>query len=162
MGRPSSFQGAFCEQAEKLCRLGATDKDLAEFFGVTEQTVNNWKDAHPEFFEALKRGKVESDAEVADRLYQRATGFEWDEAQPIKVREVIYENGKRLKEVERVEVVMVHRVVPPDTTAAIFWLKNRRPADWRDKVTQEHTADSTITGLLERIAINGRKLHGSD
>lgn len=139
MPRKTSFKKEYLEQAEKLSRLGATDADLADFFGVKEQTINNWKKSHPEFFESLKAGKIKADIEVADRLYQRATGFEWDEAQPIKLKEVIYENGKRVREVERVEIVMVHRVVPPDTTADIFWLKNRRKTEWRDKQDHEHT-----------------------
>lgn len=155
-GRPSSFREEFCQQAEKLCRLGATDADMADFFGVTEQTVNNWKQAHPEFFESLKRGKIASDAEVADRLHQRALGFEWDEVVPIKVKEVIYENGKRAKEIERVEMTVAHRIVPPDTTACIFWLKNRRSSDWRDKTDiyhrHEHVA-AMSDDELTRIAV---------
>lgn len=147
MPRPSSYKADFANQAEKLCKLGATDLDLAEFFGTTEQTVNNWKKKHPEFFESLNRGKIIADAEVADRLHQRALGFEWEEAQPIKLKEVTYENGKRLREVERVEVVMVHKVVPPDTSAGIFWLKNRRKASWRDK--QDHEVTGKDGGPVE-------------
>src|SRR5262245_21521774 len=120
-GRPSKYTSEMAVQAEKLCRLGATDQELADFFDVTEQTINNWKHQFPEFFESIKRGKVESDAEVADRLYHRAVGFEWDEQEPIKTKTVHYENGKRLKEEEEITLVTVHRVIPPDPTSAIFW-----------------------------------------
>lgn len=75
-GRPTDYRPEMAEQAEKLCRLGATDKELAEFFGVTEQTVNNWKTSQPGFFESLKRGKILADAEVAHSLYSRALGSE--------------------------------------------------------------------------------------
>jgi hypothetical protein len=137
-GRPTQYRPEYADQAERLCLLGATDKILGEFFGVTETTVNNWKRSQPEFFESLKAGKVGADIGVADSLHQRALGFEYDEAQPIKLKEVIYENGKRVREIERVETVMVHHVVPPDTTACIFWLKNRRSDAWRDKHDVEH------------------------
>lgn len=75
MARPSKYQPAFAEQAAKLCRLGATDKDLADFFHVTERTLNTWKKQIPGFLQALNGGKVMADAEVADRLYQRALGY---------------------------------------------------------------------------------------
>lgn len=129
--------------AFRLSLLGATDKEMADFFGVAERTLHRWKKTEPAFCQSLKEGKLSADAEVSDRLNQRARGFEYDEAQPIKLKEVIYDKGKRVKETERIEVVMVHRVVPPDTTACIFWLKNRRPAQWRDRVPEDSNADPT-------------------
>jgi hypothetical protein len=132
-GRPTKYSSEFDEQARKLCLLGATDEELAEFFEVDVATIYRWKNEHEEFCEAIKDGKVKADAEIGERLHQRASGFEWDEEVPIKVKEVYYENGKRESEVEHVEMVTVHKVVPPDPTSAIFWLKNRRPQNWRDK-----------------------------
>lgn len=70
---------------------------------------------------------------VADRLHQRAMGFEYYEAQAHKLKKVEYKDGKRLKETERLETIMVKRVVSPDTTACIFWLKNRRKVEWRER-----------------------------
>ena len=151
MARPTAYRDEYSEQVQKLARLGATDKDLADFFDVSEQTINTWKDKHPEFLESLKAGKAGSDMGVADRLHQRAMGYEWDEPQAIKVKEVIYQDGKRLKETERVEVVTVHRVVPPDTAACIFWLKNRRPDRWRDKQDHEHGVSDPLAALLKEI-----------
>ncbi len=75
MGRPTSYRPEYAEQALKLCRLGATDKELADFFEVAESTVNLWKIEHPEFSESLKAGKAQADAEVADKLFKRATGY---------------------------------------------------------------------------------------
>lgn len=140
VGRPSSYQVVFEAQAYRLALLGATDVEIADFFGTSIQTLNTWKKVHPKFLESLKAGKMKSDSEVADKLFQKATGFEWDEVQPIKLKEVIYENGKRLRETERVEQVVVRKVVPPDTTAIIFWLKNRRRDEWRDKQEIEQPA----------------------
>jgi hypothetical protein len=140
-GAPTKFKEEYSEQAYKLCLLGATDKDMAEFFEVVESTINLWKLEHAQFSESIKAGKEIANAEVADSLHQRAKGFEWDEAQPIKIKEVLYENGKRLKEVEKVEIVMVHKVVPPDPTSAIFWLKNRKKQYWRDKTETDITTN---------------------
>src|SRR6185295_14648861 len=68
-GRPSKFTQEMSEQVEKLCRLGATDKELADFFHIQVSTLNNWKQHFPEFMESIKRGKEISDMNVADRLY---------------------------------------------------------------------------------------------
>lgn len=120
VGRPSSYRPEYAGQALKLCRLGATDKELADFFDVSEQTLNAWKKQFPEFLESLKNGKAISDAEVADKLFSRATGYEHpeDDIRVVKGQIVITPTIKHY---------------PPDTTAAIFWLKNRRPDLWRDK-----------------------------
>lgn len=118
-GRPSSYKPEFAEQARKLCRLGATDEELAEFFGVSKQTVNSWKKAHPEFLSSLKLGKDLSDAEVADKLFHRATGYSH------KAVKFFVIAGKVVSK-QYVEHY------PPDTAAAIFWLKNRRKLQWRN------------------------------
>lgn len=133
-GRPTAYRPEYAEQAFRLALLGATDQEVADFFGVAVRTVQTWKQRHPEFLHSLKKGKLDADASVADSLFQRALGYEWDEAQPIKLKTVLYENGKRVSETERVEIVTVRRVVPPDPTSMIFWLKNRRPQNWRDKI----------------------------
>jgi hypothetical protein len=133
-GRPSDFRREYIGQAHKLALVGLIDAQVAEFFEVNERTINRWKKRHPEFCQALKDGKTAADAAVADRLHQRALGFEYEKAIPIKVKEVVYDKGKRIKETERVEVTMVHEVVPPDTTACIFWLKNRQRDQWREKM----------------------------
>lgn len=140
VGRPSLYRPEYAEQAVKLCRLGATDKELADFFGVSEQTVNAWKQEHPEFLESLKAGKAAADAEVAEKLFRRATGYEH---KAVKIS--ASPDGKE-------HVTEYIERYPPDTTAAIFWLKNRRPDLWRDKV------DNTYSGpdggpIQARVAI---------
>jgi hypothetical protein len=73
IGRPSKYKDEYCEQAEKLARLGATDREIADFFGVTEQTLNNWKTDkdgnETPFFESLWMGRLEAEARIADSLY---------------------------------------------------------------------------------------------
>lgn len=122
-GRPTLYDESYPEQARKLCMLlGATDADLARFFDVCESTIDNWKNAHPEFLGAIKAGKEVADANVVDRLYQRAMGYEHDAVK-------IVADAKTGAD----HVVPYVERYPPDTTAAIFWLKNRQPARWRDR-----------------------------
>lgn len=143
-GRPTLYKEEYNQQVEKLCKLGATDKELADFFDIAESTLNLWKEAHPLFMESIKAGKQIADANVAERLYQRAMGFEHD-SEEIKV----VSDGRG--EGSSIERVPIRKIYPPDTIAAIFWLKNRQPDKWRDKheVDQktEHTGDVQIRGM---------------
>ncbi len=129
-GAPSKHKPEYNDQAYKLCLLGATDKELADFFEVEESTINNWKNDFPQFLESIKKGKKLADSNVADRLYQRAMGFEHD-SEEIKVISV----GKE----SVIERVPTRKIYPPDSVAAIFWLKNRNPDRWRDKQEVDHT-----------------------
>lgn len=119
-GRPSAYRKEYDEQARKLCMLGYTDKQLGDFFGVSEQTINSWKKKFPEFLVSLKKGKELADAEVVESLYRRAVGYSHDEEKLFQ-----YEGY-----VIRADTVKHY---PPDPTAMIFWLKNRQPAKFRDK-----------------------------
>lgn len=120
-GRPSKYKQEYANQAYKLCLLGATDKSLADFFEVDEATINRWKDAHKEFCESLKRGKQIADATVAEKLYNRAIGYQHPEIITASFQGQI---------TDTLEVVKHY---PPDTTAGIFWLKNRQSQQWRDR-----------------------------
>lgn len=125
-GRKSEYREEYAEQALKLCLLGATDKEIAEFFSVSEQTLNSWKKKFPQFLESLKKGKAVADANVASRLYSRAIGYD------AKATKFATNEARITDKVEYIEHY------PPDTTAAIFWLKNRQPAKWRDKKEVEN------------------------
>lgn len=125
-GRPTDYKTEYAEQAYKLCLLAATDADLAQFFEVSEQTINAWKQVHPKFLESLKRGKAVADAEVADRLYRRAMGYEHPDLYITQYQGKIVQSE-------------ITKYYPPDTTAAIFWLKNRQPDKWRDRQIHELT-----------------------
>lgn len=125
-GRPSEYQSSFNRQAQKLCELGATDAELADFFKVTERTIYRWQVKYPEFCQALKAGKETADDRVERSLYHKAVGYSFEAVKifmPAGAKEPVYAPFKE------------H--IPPDTTACIFWLKNRRKAEWRDKI--DHT-----------------------
>ena len=113
--------------------MGATDANLAEFFDVSESTINLWKLEHPEFSESIKGGKTRADMHIVQRLFNRAEGAEWTEDAAIKVKKEFFENGKKVRTEEEVVVVPVRKAAAPDTTALIFWLKNRHPELWRDR-----------------------------
>lgn len=120
-GRPTAFKAEYVERVYEYCLLGATDKQLAEFFGVAESTLNLWKLKQPKFLDAMRRGKIVADANVARSLYRRATGYSHPDTHVSN-----YQGEITLTEITK------H--YPPDTTACIFWLKNRAPEQWRDKV----------------------------
>ena len=120
-GRPTSYKKEYAEQAYKYCLLGATDAQLADFFEVAESTINNWKKDHPEFLESVRRGKTVADANVAEAFYKRATGFEKEDCE-----KVFQYQGEIIR-------AQIKEYYPPDTGAAMNWLKNRQPDRWRDK-----------------------------
>ncbi|WP_422096323.1 terminase [Variovorax sp.] len=126
MARPSKFKEEFVDQAQRLCKLGATDVEVADFFGVDVRTLYRWKGEQPGFCQALKAGKDEADNRVERSLFARANGYEHDE---VDIRVV---NNNIVK-------TPIRKVYPPDTTAAIFWLKNRKPSEWRETKAVELT-----------------------
>ena len=125
-GQPTKYNDRILEQAEKLCVLGATDSDLADFFKVCEATINNWKHDHSKFLESIKRGKDKFDSEkIEGALRHRALGFDHDE-------EKVFCN------MGHITTHNCTKHYPPDTTALIFWLKNRNPDRWRDRQEIDH------------------------
>lgn len=121
VGRPTLFRDDYVEQAYKLCLLGATDAELADFFEVSERTINTWKDEYPEFLQSLRAGKASADAAVAESLYKRALGYSHPDVHISNFQGAI-------------TVTDITKHYPPDTGAAFIWLKNRQPHKWKDKV----------------------------
>ena len=131
MGRPTQFHPAMCEEAHNYCLLGATNDQLADFFGVSPSTIDNWIAGRRDFEAAVKSGRVIADAKVARSLYVRAVGYDR------KVeREVIL--GGALKPVTST----VH--YPANVQACIFWLRNRRRRSWRDQGRDPGATQPTI------------------
>lgn len=143
-GRKSQWREEYAEQAFKYSLLGATDIQMADFFGVSNQTFNTWKKKHPALLDALTRGKAEANANVAHSLYKQALGYEVQE----EVLKVV--GGK-------VERFTVTKHIPAQPGPAIFFLKNRDKANWRDKQEIEHSghieySDLTDAELERKIA----------
>ena len=136
-GVESLYKHEYDKLAFKYCLLGATDKILAEYFNVTEQTINNWKHDYPSFFESIIKGKHKADSEVAEALYNRARGYTIKLKKPLVVSDG-KEMGAHVEEAEQ------EQHYPPDTAAAFIWLKNRRSAIWKDKHEVEHSGNITI------------------
>lgn len=109
---------------------------MASFFDVDTSTLHRWKLEYPEFCDSIKAGKSKADDRVERSLYNRAVGYTYDSEKIVTLSA-----GPLGSSIERVPIV---EHVPPDTTAMIFWLKNRRKADWRDKQEIENTGQVEV------------------
>lgn len=149
-GRPTKFKPEFIEQAHKLAVKGWTDAELANFFRVDPRTIYRWKLDNEEFCQALKDGKSAYDDRVERSLSQRAMGYSHPE-------EKVFVHGGEVIKVE------VTKHYPPDTTACIFWLKNRKPDEWSDRKPDRDADDpgdiSDTDRWVEQIIKQGPRTH---
>lgn len=125
-GRPTSYKEEYDNLVYKYSLLGATDSQMAEFLEVAESTFHKWKHDFPSFSESIKRGKALADAEVADSLYKRATGYTHTETK------VFNNQGE----------IMTHDVekhYAPDPTAIAYWLNNRQRGNWAQRQETTNT-----------------------
>lgn len=123
---------------EGWARDGLTDEQIAANIGVNPATLYDWKNRYPEISEALKKGKEVVDRQVENALLKRALGYTYDEVTK-ELGTVVDEEKGVIKDM--VETKRVTKEVQGDTTAQIFWLKNRRPDLWRDKQQHELTGE---------------------
>jgi hypothetical protein len=142
-GRPSKYSVEYAKQVVKLCLLGLTNEELAEYFEIGVTTLKRWMQEHPEFRAAIKKGRKVADGEVSEGLYLRAIGYSHKE------EKVFLHEGKIIK----TEVIKHY---PPDTAAAFIWLKNRNPTFWKDK----HEVETS--GSLSPISIEITPTHTRD
>lgn len=138
---------------EGWSRDGLTQQQIADNLGINVDTLIEYKKKYPDFSEALKKGKEVVDIEVENALLKKALGYNVPVQKAFKIKEIIYQDGKRLKETERIEYAQEEIHIPADTTAQIFWLKNRKPDKWRDKVvdTENEEAITNATDILVKI-----------
>lgn len=120
-------------EIEGWVRDGLIDEQIIHNLGIAKATFYKYRDEHPELAELLKRTKAIVDIEVENALLKKALGFTEVIKKPIKVKHVIYDQGRKVEETERVIYADEEVYIAPDTTAQIFWLKNRKPNEWRDK-----------------------------
>lgn len=141
-GRPSKKSKLDLKQVERLARKGWTDEEMAAFFEVDTRTWLRWKAADEEFCQALKEWKDEADSRVERSLYERANGYSHPD-----VHISNYQGD--------VTITPIIKHHAPDTTACIFWLKNRDPKNWRDKVDVNHGGqeDNPIVSKVELVAV---------
>jgi hypothetical protein len=137
MGRPSSYHPEYAKSAETLCKLGATDNELADFFDVTTVTIWNWKARHQDFFRAIDKGKKHANEKVEAALYARATGMTYDS-------EKIFCNKDG-------DVTRVHtkEYLPPSEKAMGLWLTNRDPDRWKERRMNEFDPDAPLNIRVE-------------
>lgn len=145
MARPGRYESDVKPrliEAEAWARDGLTLAQIAHNLGIAEKTLYDYKRQYSEFSQALKKGKEVVDIEVENSLLKRAHGYEYREVTE-ELMDVIDEQGNRQKRLVVTKVVT--KQVAPDVTAEIFWLKNRKPNDWRDKHDIEHSGGVNIT-----------------
>ncbi|MED4064424.1 transposase [Priestia megaterium] len=128
---------------EGWARDGLTDEQIAHNIGISRSTLNDWKKKYPDISDALKKGKEVVDLQVENALLKRALGYEYEE---------VTQESQWNEKANKYELVVTKRVKKrqaPDTTAQIFWLKNRRPDKWRDKQDVEHTGDMDLNIVID-------------
>lgn len=108
---------------EAWARDGLTEADIANNIGISTVTLWDWKNKHPNILNALKKGKEVADIRVENALYKRAVGYD-----TVEEKTILNSDGSIAQTIKQI------KHIAPDTTAQIFWLKNRRPELWRDKV----------------------------
>ena len=137
------------ERIKGWARDGLIDEDIAHNMHVNPSTLRRWKNDFKEISDALRLGKDSADRIVESALYRKAIGYDKTLKKPIKVRRVAFDdNGRKIEEYEEIIYAEETIHIPADTTAQIFWLKNRKPEQWRDK------ADMAVTpsnGVLESL-----------
>ncbi len=157
----SRYCEKYNDEVFRMCLLGATDGIIAEAFGVTEQTINNWKKSHPVFFESMKRGKIFADSNAAYGFYRRTTGYRYSEVK----KKVIYggdedevndaidddSDKKGSKKGVVIEVTTTEKEVAPDAKAALSWLNNRQPDYWKYKVDPSSVEVTFDKEMLQQI-----------
>lgn len=130
---------------EGWARDGLTDKQIAENIGINTATLYRWKNDYCEICNALKKGKEVVDRQVENALLKRALGYKYKET----TRKLVI--NKETGEKELVVTKIVEKEVVPDTTAQIFWLKNRKQEEWRDKRMVDDSSNAKTEKLMQNM-----------
>lgn len=140
---------------EAWARDGMIQEDIAKKLGVAMSSFSDYKNKFPELSEALKRGQEVVDVEVENALFKRAVGYRYDEVTKEASREMDEETGEY--KTVMVETKRVTKEVQPETAAAIFWLKNRRPDKWRDKQEIGHSGSVDVNNPYKELTTDELK-----
>ena len=125
---------------EGWARDGLTDEQIAGKIGICRDTLYEWKKRYPDIADAIKRGKAPVDYQVENALLRRAVGYYYNESR-------MDENGA---------TVTTRKHQPPDTAAAIFWLKNRRRDRWREKPDTSDCGNNELLLSLHKLMLEGK------
>ena len=123
-------------------RDGLTDDQIAKNMGISRSTLNEWRNKYPDISDALKKSKELADREVENALYKRAIGYEYTETKTV------------ISDKDGVKTETVVKQVAPDVTAQIFWLKNRKRDQWRDKIDHDQNVTFESDGFLEALQLD--------
>lgn len=115
------------------CRDGLDDKQIAEKLGISHESFYKYKRENIEFADTLKETKEIADIKVENSLNKNANGYDYEEQTVVMKKEVIYKDGKRVKEVTYPEVITLTKHKEAETKAQMFWLQNRKPEKWRNQ-----------------------------
>ncbi|MCK8490746.1 terminase [Spirosoma sp. RP8] len=144
-GRPGGYKPEYAKQVHNICLLGAIDSEIAFFFDISVRTLNYWKKRYPDFREAMWRGKIIADAEVAEALFRLACGYTYTETQVWLLKDA---NGERV-----IRHIEVEKHLPPNVRACQFWLTNRQPHKWSFKPTPPVARAQNV--LIRREEVSG-------
>lgn len=126
------------EQLESWARDGLQPCEIAEKIGISPEVFKRWRGVSKEIDDALSRGGEASDERVEGALFRKCTGFTIPVKKAVKLKRVMYDNGKKTSEEERMEDGTDETYVPPSVEAQMFWLKTRRPRVWRENAAKKH------------------------
>jgi hypothetical protein len=160
-GRPSKYQTHVEPKlllVAKWARNGLTDKDIAEKLDISVDSMVEYKKQFPELSESLKVNKEEADTRVENMLYKRAMGYQYEEI-TIEQIELKMGSGENVMYQPATKTKTVIKEVVPDTTAQIFWLKNRDQRNWRDKQDIEHSGQMTNKIDLSGLSVEDLKAY---
>lgn len=138
-GDIDKYNDQVSKQTYRLCLLGLTNQELAVAFGVSVKTIESWYKKHPTFKRACDLGRQQADAKVAESLYKRANGYSHPD-----VHIAVFKG--------EVIVTPIVKHYPPDTTAAMFWLKNRQRDKWADVWRIEHSGSIELEDVRNELS----------
>jgi hypothetical protein len=135
-GPKSGFNNKIVSTVSRLVKDGKTEEQIAEIIGVSRMTLHNWKGRHPELLYAMRESKQMADELVEAALFSRAQGYSHPEQKVFCTKDGDIITHNTLKH------------YPPDSTAAMFWLRNRQPKKWREK-TESDTVVNNINNVTQ-------------
>lgn len=132
-------------------RKGLTDEQIAHNCGIKRQTLYDWKKKYPDISDTLKKNKEIVDYEVENALLKKCFGYNVPVLKHVKVKRAEYANGVKVAEYEELQEVRDEIHIPADTTAQIFWLKNRQSKDWREKIDKPNVEENESVVIVNDL-----------